>query len=272
MSGRVASADAAPVLPDVLEAGPHADAPCCYPSLPYGGRGHPDPVPGAAALELVAASYRYPAATAAALTEVTLSVRRGQRVALVGSNGAGKSSLLKLIAGLFRPAAGTVEVFGNRVGACHHRTAYLPQRSDLDWTFPLSVFDLVMTGRYMHLGWLKRPRAADRGIVGKTLEHLGLSLLARRQIGELSGGQQQRTLLARTLVQQADLVLLDEPWNAVDATTGLVIERVIAELAGAGRTVVAATHDAERLGRCFERVVHMNAGRVIAAPPASTHG
>ena len=117
----------------------------------------------------------------------------------------------------------------------------------------------------MHLGWLKRPRAADRDVVSKTLAHLGLADLARRQIGELSGGQQQRTLLARTLVQQADLVLLDEPWNAVDAETGMVIERVIAELADAGRSVVAATHDAERLDRCFDRVVHLSAGQIDQA-------
>ena len=241
---------------------PHADAPCCYPVLPYGGRGHPDPVPAAPALDVTDLGFSYDRAAAAALRGVSLTVERGRRVALVGANGAGKSTLLKLVAGLLRPTTGSARVFGNRVGACHHRTAYLPQRSDLDWAFPLSVHDLVMTGRYMHLGWFKRPGRADRDIVNRTLDHLGLAALSRRQIGELSGGQQQRTLLARTLVQQADLLLLDEPWNAVDAETGRIIERVIEELAHAGRTVVAATHDAERLGRCFDRIVHLRNGGV----------
>ncbi len=248
--------------PPPLDLPPHSHHHCGYPPLPYGGRGHPDPVPGTPALNVDAASFRYDHAAAPALVDASLTVPPGRRVALVGPNGAGKSTLLKLAAGLLRPTAGSLCVFGNPVGACHHRTAYLPQRSDLDWAFPLSVHGLVMTGRYMHLGWLKRPRAADRDLVDRTLAHLGLADLARRQIGQLSGGQQQRTLLARALVQQADLILLDEPWNAVDTDTGLVIEHVIAELADAGRTVVTATHDTARLGRCFDEVVHLANGRI----------
>ena len=126
---------------------------------------------------------------------------------------------MKAMAGLLKPKAGTIRLFGNPVGACHHRTAYLSQRSDLDWQFPVSVRELVLTGRYVHLGWFHRPGKKDEEIVGRAMRRLGIEQLAEKPTGDLSGGQQQRALLARALVQESSLFLLDEPLNALDEAT-----------------------------------------------------
>jgi ABC-type Mn2+/Zn2+ transport system ATPase subunit len=125
--------------------------------------------------------------------------------------------------------------------------AYLPQRGEVDWRFPISGRKLVLTGRYVHLGWLRRPGQQDRAIAAEVLERLGLSILADRRIGQLSVGQQQRALLARALAQHADLLLLDEPLNAVDAKTRTVISDLWREFQRRGKTVVVATHDLGRL-------------------------
>lgn len=230
------------------------------PWLPYGGRGHQDPKRGHSAIEARDVTVRYEQARTSALSNASLVIGIGERVALVGPNGAGKSTLLKTIAGLLTPVSGSVLLFGNRVGACHHRTAYLPQRSDLDWRFPMTVSDLVMTGRYVHLGWLRRPRRQDREAVMLGLERLRIADLAQRQIGELSGGQQQRTLLARAIVQGASLFLLDEPLNAVDEATRDVVDEVLAEESRRGSSVLAATHDLGRLSESFDRSIYLREG------------
>jgi manganese/zinc/iron transport system ATP- binding protein len=232
------------------------------PWLPYGGRGHKDPQPGCSAIDLQNVTVRYEHSAAPAVSGASLIVTVGERVALVGPNGAGKSTLLKTIAGLLKPLSGTVSLFGNRVGACHHRTAYLPQRADLDWRFPMTVSDLVMTGRYVHLGWLKRPGRKDQEAVRQGLDRLKISDLAERQIGELSGGQQQRTLLARAIVQGASLFLLDEPLNAVDEATRDIVDEVLREETRGGSSVLAATHDLGRLSESFDRAIYLRDGSV----------
>ena len=234
----------------------------------YGGRHHAEPVMGAPALELKNLVTGYPGAKAA-LKGVSLSVPRGARVALVGSNGAGKSTLLKAVAGLLPIREGNIRIYGNAVGACHHRTAYLPQRSGLDWRFPISLRRLVLTGRYVHLGWLRRASAKDYDLVEKVTEQLGLSDLLERQIGQLSGGQQQRALLARALAQESDLLLLDEPLNAVDNDTRAVITKVLNELSIQGKTVVMATHDLGRLEADFDGAMYLSDGQEVPAPPGS---
>jgi ABC-type Mn2+/Zn2+ transport system ATPase subunit len=232
------------------------------PPLPYGGRGHQDPQPNRCALEIENLCISYPRSRKRVINDISLTVDRGQRVALVGHNGAGKSTLLKAAAGLIRSESGTIRVYGNAVGACHHQTAYLPQRSDVDWHFPVTVADLVMTGRYVHLGWFKRPRATDRQLVDASLERLGILQLAKRQIAELSGGQQQRTLIARALVQQASLFLLDEPLNAVDESTRDVVDQVLGDHARVGGSVLVATHDLGRLSESFDAAVYLQGGQV----------
>ena len=175
-------------------------------------------------------------------------------------NGAGKSTLLKAAAGLLPLASGILRVHGSPPGGCCHRVAYLAQRGDLDWRFPMTVRRLVLTGRYVHLGWFKRPGRLDYAIVNHTIELLQIGDLADRRISELSGGQQQRTLLARAMAQEADMLLLDEPMNAVDAQTRQVVREVLLKLAQAGKTIVVATHDALEIHVDFDEVVHLSCG------------
>jgi ABC-type Mn2+/Zn2+ transport system ATPase subunit len=169
-------------------------------------------------------------------------------------------------------AEGEVLIYGRPLGGCRHRVAYLPQRSDIDWHFPIDVRRLVTTGRYVHLGWLRRPGREDRERVTQALAQLGLTALAGRQIGELSGGQQQRALLARALAQDADLLLLDEPLNAVDADTRAVVARVLLDLQRRGKTVIAATHDLGRLETDFDGAVYLADGREVPAPAGAFSG
>ena len=235
------------------------------PLLPYGHRRHVGAVLGAPALAARSVSVGYAGTAGLALREASLRVPAGARVALVGPNGSGKSTLLKAVAGLLPVSAGEIAVYGNPVGACHHRVAYLPQRGEIDWRFPINVRKLVMTGRYVHLGWLRRPGRKDRKVVSEVIEDLGLTPLAERQIGQLSGGQQQRALLARALVQDGDLLLLDEPLNAVDAGTRGTISEVLSGLQRRGKTMVVATHDLASLASEFDGVLYLREGR--EAPP-----
>ena len=220
--------------------------------FPYGNRRHVDPVAGAPALEVDLDSVSYPGAATLALHQVHLSVPVGARVALVGHNGAGKSTLLKAIAGLL-PFSGRVRVCGRPIGACHH------------WRFPIDLRKLVLTGRYVHLGWLRRPAQQDHAICDALIARLGLAQMAGRQISQLSGGQQQRALLARALAQEAEVLLLDEPLIAVDAETRAVMAAVMDELRGRGRTLLVATHDVSGLAAEFDSAVFLSEGRVVPA-------
>ncbi|WP_119067477.1 metal ABC transporter ATP-binding protein [Rubrobacter indicoceani] len=231
------------------------------PKLPYGRSRHADPVPGAPALAVRAVSARYPGSSAAALTNADLTAPNGSQIALVGDNGSGKSTLLKVVAGLLFPTSGEISIYGNPVGACHHRVAYLPQRGDIDLNFPVSVGRFVLGGRFVHLGWLRRPSRKDKGIVASVLARLGVEDLAGRRIGALSGGQQQRALLARALAQESDLLLLDEPLTAVDAETRDRIQLVTEELRKAGKTLIVATHDLDNLYDEYDAVVCLCKGR-----------
>jgi ABC-type Mn2+/Zn2+ transport system ATPase subunit len=242
-------------------------------ALPYGHRRrHAKPVPDTPALAASSLSAGYPGSTTLALRDVSLKIPVGAKVALVGPNGSGKSTLLKVVCGLLTARAGEVSVFGNAVGTCHHRVAYLPQRGELDWRFPVSVRRLVMGGRYVHLGWIKRPAGSDRRIVEEVMERLGIADLAGRRIGELSGGQRQRALLARALAQQSDLLLLDEPMTAVDAETRVAISSALSELRESGKTIVVATHDLESLASEFDGALCLRDGREARPQPGAFVG
>jgi manganese/zinc/iron transport system ATP- binding protein len=240
-------------------------------TLWYSRRRYSQPLAGAPALRISNLRVAHPGAGHAALEGCSFEVQSGARVALVGPNGAGKSTLLKAIAGLLPAQSGTISIFGLPVGACHHRVAYLPQRDEIDWRFPVTVRRLVLGGRYVHIGWLRGPSTADRDIVDETLAQLGICHLAERQIGELSGGQQQRALLARALAQEADLLLLDEPFNAVDASTRESIIAILDQQQRAGRTVIVATHELDRLADEFDRVVSLRDGRIVADVAATQY-
>ena len=219
-----------------------------------------------AALEWRAVRFGYPGAPTPALDGVTLSIQPGERVALVGPNGAGKSTLIKLTVGLERLQEGTISIYGNPSGSCRHRVALVPQRSEVDWQFPVTVREAVMMGRYVHLGWLKRPRAEDHDAVERAMGITKIRDLADRQVGELSGGQQQRVMLARTLAHDADLLLLDEPVNHVDVATQELIFHVLEDLSTQGKTTVVSTHDLGILKVHFSRAVFLD-HHIIADGP-----
>ena len=232
--------------------------------IAYSGRRHVNAVADARALDAQCVSAHYPGASELALECVSLRVSAGSRVALVGANGAGKSTLLKLAAGLVPLSAGALSIYGNPVGACHHRVSYLAQRGEIDWRFPISLRRLVVTGRFVHLGWFKRPSANDWTIADEAIERMELTDLAQRQINELSGGQQQRALLARALTQDADLLLLDEPLNAVDVTTREIVSTTLTDLQRRGKTAIIATHDLDRLETRFDQVLYLMDGREVS--------
>ena len=221
------------------------------------------------ALEVVNLSAGYPGV--AALEQISLTVGVGSRVALVGPNGAGKSTLLMVLAGLLPPRSGRVNIYGQPLAAGRQQVAYLPQRSQIDWRFPISVRRLVMTGRYIHLGWLARPGRADWAIVDEKIGQLGLSELSGRQISQLSGGQQQRALLARALAQEANLLLLDEPLNAIDNDTRAIVSHVLVGLKDQAKTAIVATHDLGRLDTDFDQAIYLCEGRQVPPPPGGYH-
>lgn len=204
------------------------------------------------------ASIRYIGESETALQEATLHLRRGLRTALIGPNGAGKSTLLKGIAGLLPLENGTIRVLDLAAGACHHRIAYVPQSREVDWSFPITAAEVALMGRDVHLKWPRRPRREDRSRATAALAEVGMSEFGARPISDLSGGQKQRVFLARALAQDAEILLLDEPFVGVDTSTEAVIFDVIERLSQAGKTVIVATHDLTTLGSHFDQVVLMN--------------
>lgn len=177
-----------------------------------------------------------------ALKDVSFTVAPGERIAVVGPNGAGKSTLLKALVGLIRPTSGTIRVGGHLHTQCSD-VAYVPQRAQIDWSFPVNVWDVVMLGRTAHIGLFRGPRKRDRAIVQRSLELVRMTDLANRQIGELSGGQQQRVFIARALAQEACILLLDEPTTGLDIRAQDTVFQIIADIHRAGVTILVATHD-----------------------------
>ena len=211
--------------------------------------------PGTPILEVSGLTVHYDGHTA--LEDLSLSLEAGERVAVVGPNGAGKSTLFKVIAGVLVPTRGKVQVYGYQPGE-HICIAYVPQRSQVDWRFPVSVADVVMMGRISRLGIMRWPKARDWEFVHAALEVVGLAELERRQISELSGGQQQRMFIARALAQEAELMLMDEPFTGLDVPSQEDILQIIELLHGRGVTILASTHDLNLAGDHFDRVLLLN--------------
>lgn len=237
------------------------------PVFAYGGVCNTPRVQDAAALDIQGLSFRYPTMDVDALTDITLSLEPGERVALVGPNGSGKSTLLKLIIGLERARRGSISVYGHEAHKCRHRVAIVPQRSTVDWRFPVTVRQVVLMGRYVHLGWMKRARKQDYEAVEEALAAMKIADLAERQVGELSGGQQQRVMLARTLAHDADLLLMDEPLNHVDLTTQELIFHTLERLSSQGKTAVVSTHDLGILNVHFSRALFLDRTIIADGPP-----
>ena len=203
-----------------------------------------------------------------ALRDLTFHVPHGARVAVVGPNGAGKSTLFKALVGLLPLRQGRVLIHGLPLG--HHLDciAYVPQREEVDWRFPVTVEDVVMMGRYGRLGWLRRPGPSDRAVVARSLEQMSIAPLARAPIGELSGGQQQRAFLARALAQEPHILLMDEPFTGVDASTQEATFALLDQLQTQCVTVMVSTHDLNMASARFEQVLLLNRRLIAFGSPA----
>jgi manganese/iron transport system ATP-binding protein len=197
-----------------------------------------------------------------ALEKVTFHLHEGERIAVVGPNGAGKSTLFQVVSGVLQPSAGEVRIFGSRPRG-HVCIAYIPQRSQVDWSFPVSVAEVVMMGRSAKLGLLNWPHKKDWEYVHHALEIVELSDLASRQIGQLSGGQQQRMFIARALAQEAELMLMDEPLSGLDTPSQEGLLNLLDTLRDQNVTVMVATHDLDQAARHFDRIMLLN-HRIIA--------
>ncbi len=202
-------------------------------------------------IEELSVSYR----RVRALEKISLATSCGTRVALVGPNGAGKSTLLKAIAGLVPRDHGTILWRGTAVRKWSREFAYLPQREEVDWSFPITVRGLVEMGRYPQTGWWRRFSKTDNLAVDAALDSLALSDLQHRQIRELSGGQQQRAFLARALAQDAHVLLLDEPFTGLDRTASHLLGSLLAKLSSEGRLVIASHHDLNTVADLFDEVL-----------------
>ena len=190
-----------------------------------------------------------------ALENVSLATSCGNRVALIGPNGAGKSTLLKAIAGLVSRDTGTIRWRGTAVKKWSREFAYLPQREEVDWAFPITVRGLVEMGRYPQTGWWRKFSPADSAAVDQALESLALSDLQNRQIRELSGGQQQRAFLARALAQEAHVLLLDEPFTGLDRNASQLLGDLLNRLAHEGRLIIASHHDLNTVPKLFDEAL-----------------
>jgi len=190
----------------------------------------------------------------------------GKLVGVVGPNGAGKSTLLKAILGLVPPASGWVKIYGQPYHTQRRRVGYVPQRESVDWDFPTNAFDVVLMGRYGHLGLFRRPGKQDREIAWECLRRVGMADFAQRQISQLSGGQQQRVFLARALAQDADVYFMDEPFAGVDAATEKAILELLSTLRDQGKTVVVVHHDLQTVLQYFDWVILLNM-RLVACGP-----
>ncbi len=206
-----------------------------------------------------------------ALEAVSLEIEDGEFLGLIGPNGSGKTTLIKVILGLVKPDRGQVKVFGvtpGKLGSKHHLIGYVPQRSNGDWNFPVSVIDVVMMGRYGRIGLFKRPSSADEAIALKSLEAVQMKDFARRQLAQLSGGQQQRVLIARALATEPKLLLLDEPAAGVDAHGEEQFYGLLKELKEKhGLTIVVVTHDIAVVSSHVEKLACLNQTLYTHASP-----
>ena len=215
-------------------------------------------------IENLSVSYR----RVLALENISLATSCGNRVALIGPNGAGKSTLLKAIAGLVPREKGSILWRGTTVKKWSREFAYLPQHEDVDWSFPITVRGLVEMGRYPQTGWWRKFSNTDSLAVDKALESLALLDLQDRQIRELSGGQQQRAFLARSLAQEAHVLLLDEPFTGLDRNASQLLGELLNKLAHEGRLIIASHHDLNSVPRLFDEVLVLATRSVAFGPVA----
>jgi len=200
------------------------------------------------------------------LWEINCSIPRGILLGILGPNGAGKSTLLKTLLGQLKPIGGETLFFGEKLREKKKKIAYVPQRSSVDWDFPINVENVVLMGRYQKLGMLKWPKKADRQAVHAVLDRVGMLPFARRQISQLSGGQQQRVFIARALLQEADIYLMDEPFAGVDIATEKALIALFAELKKEGKTLCIVHHDLMTVRSYFDWILLLNSCLIDFGP------
>lgn len=201
------------------------------------------------------------------LKDVSFNVPHGARVAVVGPNGAGKSTLFKALVGLLPLQQGQILIHGLPLGNHKDCVAYVPQRGEVDWRFPVTVRDVVMMGRYGTQGWLRRPSKSDQQAVQQSLREMGIADLAERSISDLSGGQQQRVFLARAIAQNPHILLMDEPFNGVDVTTREATLRLLDHLRERQVTTMISTHDLNLAANRFDLVLLLNKNLIAYGKP-----
>ncbi|MBZ0293312.1 MAG: metal ABC transporter ATP-binding protein [Anaerolineae bacterium] len=202
-----------------------------------------------------------------ALDGVSFDVQAGERVAVIGPNGAGKSTLIKTIMGLLQPRSGSVQLHtGNPLGL-----GYVPQYEDVNWDFPVTVRDVVMMGQTRRIGWLRWPSREAWARVEQALDRVGMTDLAGRQVGELSGGQRRRVFIARALAQQADILVLDEPFSGVDAHAQSTMMDVLDSLNADGMTIILSTHDLNLAFRRFDKVLAIRQQMLAYGDPEAVY-
>ncbi|MBI1299015.1 ATP-binding cassette domain-containing protein [bacterium] len=221
-------------------------------------------LPGAPTVAFHNVSVRYDGVVA--LDNVSFHLSEGEHVAVVGPNGAGKSTLFNVIVGKVRPTRGEVQIYGSGPKG-HICIGYVPQRNAIDWRFPVTVRDVVMMGRTSKIGFLRWAGRQDHELVEKALVDVRIDHLADRQIGELSGGQQQRVFLARAMAQEAQLLLLDEPFTGLDAPSQQILLEILEELHGRRITILVATHDLNQAAERFGRIMLLNRQLVADGAP-----
>ncbi len=192
------------------------------------------------------------------LKDLSFQIPHGARVAVVGPNGAGKSTLFKALVGLLPLQSGQILIHGEALGAHKDCVAYIPQREEVDWKFPVTVEDVAMMGRYSQKSWLSRPSKQDKQIVKNSLEQMGIAHLANQPIGRLSGGQQQRVFLARAIAQEPHILLMDEPFTGVDATTQETTLNLLDQLREKETTMMISTHDLNLAASRFDYALLLN--------------
>jgi manganese/zinc/iron transport system ATP- binding protein len=200
------------------------------------------------------------------LWDIDLDIPEGKLIGIVGPNGAGKSTLIKAVLDLVPKASGRVLVYGKPYRQQRNLVAYVPQRESVDWDFPVSALDVVTMGLYGQVGWFRRVRRGHREKALDALARVGMADYAHRQISQLSGGQQQRVFLARALVQDASLYLMDEPFAAVDAATEKAIVQILRDLRSQGKTALVVHHDLPTVPEYFDHVILINL-RIVAHGP-----
>lgn len=209
------------------------------------------------------------------LWNVSVNIPKGRLTAIVGPNGAGKSTLIKSLINLIKPVAGEVDfVFeqtkDENYGNNKNLVAYVPQNGSVDWDFPTTVLDVVVMGRYGHIGWFKRPKKKDKALANEMLLKVGMADFKDKQISQLSGGQRQRVFLARALVQEAEIYLMDEPFQGVDAQTEKIIIQLLKELKTEGKTIVVVHHDLQTVPEYFDEVILINRELIGSGPVETT--